>query len=54
MAVWWGSPVEIDSAVQRKYREGVVSDRDVDQVMKRLAVLRRRWLEVEPIELVNS
>jgi predicted nucleic acid-binding protein len=46
--VWWGTPVECESAIQRRLREGVVTAGEAAQARQNLAELARGWLEVQP------
>lgn len=46
--VWWGASVEVCSALARLRRDGDISQREFDQGMKKLAVLRDSWSEITP------
>jgi predicted nucleic acid-binding protein len=46
--VWWGSPVEVHSAVARLHRSGAVNDMEKQGALSRLALLRRGWSEILP------
>jgi predicted nucleic acid-binding protein len=46
--VWWGSLVEIHSAICRLHREKVISDLDKQGAVSRLQLLRDGWREVLP------
>jgi len=46
--VWWGTPVECESAIQRRLREGLVTAGEAAQARQNLAELARGWLEVQP------
>ena len=48
--VWWGSPVEVHSAVARLHRSGAVNDAEKQGALNRLALLRRGWREILPDE----
>lgn len=48
--VWWGSPVEVHSAVARLHRKGAVNDAEKQGALSRLALLRRGWREILPDE----
>lgn len=46
--VWWGSPVEVHSAVSRLQRMGKLKDVEKQGALSRLALLRRSWREILP------
>lgn len=48
MAVWWGSLVECESALQCRVREGALGTEGARQARDRLAVLAAAWHEVPP------
>jgi uncharacterized protein len=48
--VWWITPVEAASAVQRLTREGNLQAEGASQAIARLYYLRGRWSEVQPTE----
>lgn len=53
MLVWWGTPVEVISAMARREREGIV---DGNEVARSITVLRRLaqgWEEVVPSDTVR-
>ena len=50
MAVWWGTPVEGMSAFARLLRNGEISPGEFQSATARLAMLRRKWIEVQPTE----
>ncbi len=54
LVVWWGTPVEVRSALSRLARERAMTDEGHDRALARLAVLRRTWAEVLPTERVRS
>lgn len=54
MSVWWGTPIEVRSALARLAREGVLSASGAQHAAKRLASLRRRWREILPSERVRA
>ena len=45
-AVWWGSIVEIHSAICRLCREGMITDAGKKEVVARLEKLNRTWREI--------
>ena len=53
LVVWWGTAVEIRSAVARIVREGAVTPKGAVQALVRLEALRARWDEVEPSDPVR-
>jgi predicted nucleic acid-binding protein len=46
--VWWGSAVEVHSAVSRLYREGAIDARGKDGALARLRLLTLAWREILP------
>jgi predicted nucleic acid-binding protein len=54
LVVWWGTTVEVRSAVARLVREGALAPKGAAQALARLAALRVRWDEVEPSEPVRQ
>ncbi len=54
LVVWWGTPVECTSALQRLVREGALTQADADQALIRLAELVKHWVEVEPTPQVRQ
>jgi uncharacterized protein len=54
IAVWWNSPVEITSAFARLFRNQEIDQQDFRQAMARLSELRRRWIEVQPTEVLRD
>ena len=54
LAVWWGTPVECESAIQRRLREGVLSAPDARLARERLADLAASWHEVSPVVAVRT
>ena len=48
--VWWGTPVEIHSAVARLHRMAVLSDRERKGALARLELLSRGWREILPAD----
>jgi len=51
--VWWGTPVEVTSAVLRLRREEHLNDSQQEAARQRLARLRQSWAEVQPAERVR-
>lgn len=48
MLVWWGTPVEWVSALQRLVREEALTAREATVAEERLRQLESGWIEVEP------
>ena len=48
LVVWWGSLVEVHSAICRLHRGKVISDIDKQGAVARLGLLSRAWREVLP------
>ena len=51
---WWATPVECVSALARREREGTLAAAGMSEAIKRLTVLRERWVEVEPSQQVRD
>lgn len=54
MAVWWSTPVEIESAIQRRLREGSIVIESARLARERLGDLSVAWHEVNPIPGVRK
>jgi len=54
MAVWWATPVECESALQRRLREGSMDATAARLARERLAVLAEAWHEVNPTAAVRK
>jgi len=54
MVVWWGTPVEVLSALARVERSHAVPSADVDLARRALEDLGDRWNEVLPSEEVRE
>ena len=52
--VWWGSLVEVHSAICRLYREQEITDLDKQGAIARLQVLSRGWREILPADQVRE
>jgi predicted nucleic acid-binding protein len=46
--VWWGTPVEIHSAIARLHRSGQLNDAGRQAALNRLSLLSRGWREILP------
>lgn len=51
---WWGTAVEIESALARRERTGESSAAEVATFRRRLTAVARRWQEVQPTEAVRA
>lgn len=54
LAVWWGTPVECESALQRRLRDGSLNAADAKLARERLAELADAWHEVNPTAAVRK
>ena len=54
VAVWWGTSVECESAIQRRFREGSLSIFQARLARERLADLSASWHEVSPVVAVRT
>jgi|SRR5215471_2413245 len=54
LVVWWGTSIEVISALQRLKRESNLSPAEVHQSIARLEVLRTRWDEVTPSDSIRE
>ena len=52
--VWYGTPVEIQSALSRRRRDGSLSPQQEQLAATRLAELQATWAEVEPTSAVRD
>jgi hypothetical protein len=52
--VWWGSPVEVHSAISRLHRQGKLNDAEKRGALSRLALLSRGWREILPGDPVRE
>jgi len=52
--VWWGSPVEVHSAISRLHREAVLAAGERDGALARLTLLEQGWREILPDDGVRS
>ena len=48
LVVWWGTAVECESALQRRLREGALTNEAARQARTHLATLAAAWHEVMP------
>jgi predicted nucleic acid-binding protein len=54
MIVWYGTPAEIQSALSRRRREGMLTAEAERLAMARWAALAASWAEVEPLRRVRD
>ncbi len=54
LAVWWSTPVECESALQRRLREGTLAPSDAQLARERLADLTDAWHEVNATAAVRK
>jgi len=52
--VWWGTPVEVYSAITRLHRLGKLNDGEKHGALSRLDLLSRGWREILPGDLVRD
>lgn len=52
--VWFGTPVEIESALNRRKREGSLTGEDLARTRERFEKLVETWVEVEPTHVVRE
>ena len=50
VVVWWGTTVEVRSAISRLHSEGVITVKGRQQALARLELLRQEWYEITPSE----
>lgn len=53
LAVWWGTEIECESAIQRRIREGTLTRAGARLAQERLRDLSRAWHEVLPTQVVR-
>jgi len=53
-AVWWGSLVEVHSAICRLHRDKEITDLDKHGALARLRLLNRGWREILPGDQVRD
>jgi predicted nucleic acid-binding protein len=46
--VWWGSQIEIHSAIAREHRFGTLTEAETKKALSRLDLLSRGWREILP------
>jgi uncharacterized protein len=53
MLAWWGTPVEIASALARREREGLLSADDVTTALTAVHALAESWHEILPSDSIR-
>lgn len=54
MVVWWGTPVEIVSALSRRERDGSLSKFVANAAVERVRKLERTWQQVAPTDVLRQ
>jgi len=54
MVVWWGTPVEIESALTRRRIRNEIDRANEENARARLKVLSEAWVEIEPSYLLRE
>jgi predicted nucleic acid-binding protein len=54
LVVWWGTYVEVHSAICRLHRERLINDANKQGALARLRLLSRGWREVAPDDQVRD
>ena len=52
--VWWGSLIEVHSAICRLHRDKEITDLDKQGAVARLRLLSRGWREILPVDQVRD
>jgi len=52
--IWWGTPVEVQSALARLKRQGALSEGAYQASRERLAAMMASWKQVQPAGLVRD
>jgi uncharacterized protein len=52
--VWWGTTIEVRSAISRIHQERFIDARGLQFALARLEVMRRKWAEIVPSEKVRN
>ncbi len=53
MLAWWGTPVEIASALARREREGLISADEVTRALTTAHALAQTWHEIVPSDSIR-
>ncbi len=54
MVVWWGTTVEVESALFRRRSKGEIDEANEDSARARLTVLAHSWIEMEPTDSLRE
>lgn len=54
MVVWWGTPVELVSALSRRERDGSVPNTVANAAVERVRKLERTWQQVTPTDILRQ
>jgi predicted nucleic acid-binding protein len=54
MIVWWGTPVELVSALSRRERDGTLHTASVSAAVDRVRKLERAWHQVAPTDTLRQ
>ncbi len=54
VVVWWGTTVEVRSAISRLHGEGILTVKGRQQALARLEALRQEWREMMPSDKARS
>jgi hypothetical protein len=54
VVVWWGTTVEVRSAISRLHSEELLTTKGRQQALARLEVLRQEWREMMPTDRVRG
>jgi predicted nucleic acid-binding protein len=54
LAVWWSTPVECESAIQRRLRDGALDDAGARTARERLVELAGAWHEAPPAPALRT
>jgi predicted nucleic acid-binding protein len=54
MVVWWGTPVELVSALSRRERDGSLPTTVANAAVERVRKLERTWQQVAPTDVLRQ
>ncbi len=52
--VWWGTTIEVRSAVSRLYQQKFIDAKGLQYALARFDVMRRKWAEIVPSEKMRE
>lgn len=52
--IWYGTPAELESALNRRKREGVLKENEEAKARRRLERIEASWIEVQPTVTVRD